>query len=531
MKITFKRIASYKKWLMMSALLTPVFLTISYPNFNLHFISWIALIPLLLTIKRIRWFYAFLFAWGVGSLSFMGIFFWIMKVEKFSIPYYLLCGLYLGVFFGFFGLLTPILSHKSLLYPIYSSALWISLEYLRSHLSFLSLPWALLGHSQYKNLYLIQISSFTGVYGISFLIVLVNVSLGELLERAYLYFAKKEKKALSRLSLYLYLSPLLIVALILYSGKYYVNKIQKNIYNNTIRLGLIQGNVPQEIKWGEENLVSTLDLYESLTKEAAKMKPHLIIWPETSIPIDLHSVPSHRWRIMRLARQINIPLICGAAGSVKIGGTGDKNKKIYNSAFYISSKGQKAGEYRKIKLLPFGEFIPSIGTFSLKSIFPELKSNFTSGKVVKTFSLEGESFGITICWENIFPDLFRKNVLKGATFMVNISNDAWFKDSAGPYQHLMCNIFRAVENRISIARAANTGISCFIDPFGNIIKKISNSGGLDLNVRGICYGDIPIFRRQTFYTKHGDVFSFLCITFTCTFILFKTVTKIGIKRL
>ncbi|MGA1867365.1 MAG: apolipoprotein N-acyltransferase [bacterium] len=483
-------------------LLTPLLLTASFPQHDFSFLGWIALIPLIIIILTVRWHKSFILSWICGVVTFMGIFSWILQVEGFSLGHYLLLGLYLGIYFALFGLLVHIFDQKKMTYPLYMALIWVLLEYLRSHFSFLALPWALLGHTQYKNLNLIQCASFTGVYGISFLMVLVNASLALFLYRIFRSRGKSSNKIEC-----LVLWPLLLV--------FFISLWGKNICNNAnlcrkVRVGLVQGNIPQDIKWEKKMLSLTIDTYEKLTKEVATQKPSLILWPETSIPIDFHSYPTKLWRILRLTKSIKIPLVCGAAGRAKIGRAGHKSDGIYNSAFYISALGGVPEEYRKNKLLPFNEYVPSVGGIPLSVFSPTLKSRFLIGEKVKVFSLDKENFGITICWENIFPDYFRRFIIEGASFMVNISNDGWFKDSAGPYQHLMCSVFRAVENRISIARAANTGISCFIDPFGKIIRKVTDERGKDVGITGIASEDIPIFRERTFYTHHGDIFIFIC---------------------
>jgi apolipoprotein N-acyltransferase len=284
------------------------------------------------------------------------------------------------------------------------------------------------------------------------------------------------------------------------------------------------------MKWKKDTFYRIFGRYKALTQKVAQEKPSLIIWPETAMPLDFRSSPRDFWRILSLAREVDIPIIVGAAGAAKIGKSGDRSKGRYNSAFYISSQGRLFGEYRKTKLLPFGEYIPSVGRLSFSFVVPGLESNFIPGDNTKVFPLDEEPFGITICWESIFADLFRDFVLKGASFMVNISNDAWFKDSAGPYQHLICNIFRAVENRVSIARVANTGISCFIDPFGRITKKIEKNGNKYLDVTGVICGDMPLYQGTTFYTKYGDIFVFVCITIFSLVLIWRCTKYLYFQR-
>lgn len=520
----YKKLGSQKSRVYF-AFLTPIFLTLSFPRYNLSLFVWFALIPLLIAVRNLGYASSFLLSWAIGILSSMGIFFWINQVNKFSLPYFLLAGIYLGIYMGLFVLFSRIFKHNNGLYPIFIASLWVCIEYLRSNFFFLAFPWALLGHSQFRNINLIQISSVTGVYGLSFLIVLVNVCLIKFFNDIFIILKGRGNgsKMSHRITLFIYLGPIFLIAVSITWGR----RIRKRCEGGeTIRVCVVQGNIPQEVKWKKETLSWTIDRYENLTRRAAQDRPQIIIWPETSIPVDLRYSPKYQRRVFGLARELATPLVFGASGSAKIGGLGKNRKKVYNSAFYITSEGLYKGEYQKMKLLPFGEYVPSIGKWSLESLFPELKSAFAPGGHAKIFPLQAQSFGVTICWENIFPDLFRRFVLKGATFMINISNDAWFKDSAGPYQHLMCQIFRAVENRISIARAANTGISCFISPSGEIIREVTEFPGRDIDVAGIITDELPLFKGATFYTHYGDVFAFFCILMLALGILLKLINKI-----
>ncbi|MGA1841443.1 MAG: apolipoprotein N-acyltransferase [bacterium] len=506
------------------AFLTSLFLILSFPKYDLSFFSWIALVPLLFIIQRMRWLKAFVLSWMVGLISFMGIFIWINQVKGYSAIYFLFSGLYLWIYFGLFGLFSRLFDYRRFFYPVLVALVWVILEYARSNLFFLSLPWALLGQTQYKNINLIQISAYTGVYGISFLVALVNSSIAVILSHL-IFSGKLEKKGVGFFCYHL--SPILLVLLISFWGR----SVQKN--NNisgSVRVGLVQGNIPQDIKWNKETFGWSFERYKALTKDLAEAHPSLIIWPETAMPLDFHSSPWYLWRILALAREIDVPIILGAAGAAKIEKSDDRSKGIYNSAFYISSQGKMSGEYQKIKLLPFGEYIPSIGKFSLSFLTPGLTGKFIAGSKEKIFPLNEKPFGVTICWEGIFADLFRRFVSKGASFMVNISNDAWFKDSAGPYQHFVCNIFRAVENRISIARVSNTGISCIIDPFGRVIKKVENKNGEHLNITGVVCDDMPLYQGATFYTKYGDIFVIFCITLFSLALVFKFTKYICFSR-
>ncbi len=507
------------------ALLTPLFLILSFPKYDLSFLAWIGLVPFLFIIQRVGRMKAFVLSWIIGLISFMGIFSWIKQVKGFSAIYFLLSGLYLGMYFGLFGFIARLFDYRHFFYPVFVALFWVILEYVRSNFFFLALPWALLGQTQYKNINLIQIASYTGIYGISFLVALVNASIAMILSH-FTLCKKLERRTIVFLCYNLF--PILIVIFILFWGR---NVQKNNSISGSVRVGLVQGNISQEVKWKKDTFLRSFERYKALTKDLAEEGPSLIIWPETAIPFDFRSSPGEFWKILGLAREIEVPIILGAAGATKIGGSVDRSKgATYNSAFYISSKGKILGEYQKIKLLPFGEYIPSIGRFSLSFLTPGLKAGIIPGNRIKVFPLNEKVFGVTICWENVFADLFRKLVLKGASFIINISNDAWFNDSAGPYQHLVCNIFRAVENRISIARASNTGISCVIDPFGRVIQKVENNDGECLNIAGAVCKDIPLYQEATFYTKHGDIFMIFCIALFNLVLIWEFAGYISLRR-
>ena len=500
------------------SLLTPLLLTLSFPRFEFSFLAWIALVPFLLAIMRTGRIKAFVLSWGIGLLSYMGIFFWIHQVRGYTLYHYLISGIYLGAYWGILGLLLNLVDHRRYAYPLYVAIAWVTLEYIRSNFFFLSFPWALLGQTQYKNINLIQISGYTGVYGLSFLLVMVNASIAALLYH-FIFISHCRQGKGEDAFLTVYLSPILLVLLLSLWGK----SVRRS-YDTAgmVRVGLVQGNIAQEIKWNKDVFPLTFERYKALTKKVALEKPSLVIWPETAIPVDFRSQPRAFWRILGLAREVDIPIIFGAAGSSKIGGSDGGEKGIYNSAFYISSQGKILGEYHKIRLLPFGEYIPSMGGISFAFLTPGLKGNFVPGDNKKLFSLANDRFGVTICWENIFPDLFRGFVSRGASFMINISNDAWFKDSAGPYQHLMCQVFRAVENRISIVRVANTGISCVIDPFGSIVKRVGDDEDQYLNITGVASEDIQTNHSPTFYTRYGDIFVIGCTAMLVIYLVWRS---------
>jgi len=267
--------------------------------------------------------------------------------------------------------------------------------------------------------------------------------------------------------------------------------------------------------------------YADLTKQAAQDQPTLIVWPEAATPGLLLKNLRLLDKTMTLIREVNAHFIVGSSENPKfIKGSSLKPENIGNTALFFSPKGKFLGQYLKIHLVPFGEYIPFEGTVPWPHfIVPEEKKTYEiPGKEFTLFRLEGAKFGVLICWEIVFPELFRQFVKNGADFMLNITNEGWFGETAAPYQLAAVSVFRAVENRISLARAANTGVSCFIDPYGRTTGRVQN-GNKDIFVEGYLTQEIRLTQEKTLYTQYGDIFVYVCLILTAVIIalsLFRT---------
>jgi apolipoprotein N-acyltransferase len=217
--------------------------------------------------------------------------------------------------------------------------------------------------------------------------------------------------------------------------------------------------------------------------------------------------------IPALAKDLETHLLIGSSQSPKFGSAEFKMTHNFNTAFLFSPDGRFKGKYQKIYLLPFGEYLPYENILPWPRGFRRLIDETGAvipGKDYTLLELDRVPFGALICWENIFSDFFRQFVKRGARFMVNLTNEAWFGDTAAPTQFLAMNVFRATENRVSIVRSANTGISCFIDPYGRIMGKVEK-GGRDVFVEGYLTMGIPLSKGTTFYTRYGDIFVYVTI--------------------
>jgi len=481
------------------SLLSGILLILSFPHFDLEFLAWFALVPLFFSIEGKGLRLSFEIGFLTGIITFLGILYWIIvAVHTYgNIPLIpsglilLLLVAYLSLFIGVFTYLTRFIQIRSGLQTmLFTPLLWVALEYLRSHL-LTGFPWASLGYSQYLNLSFIQIADITGVYGPSFVIVLVNATLfGILRQWPKKIFLVKE----------VIFTGLVLLSLLIY-GHLKMVVVERHVNQNSpLKIGLVQGNIDQSVKWEQSLQIETLQIYKKLSYTVAEEKPDLIIWPETATPFFFQDADEYQPFVLDIPKKTDAFLLFGAP-SYKI----EKGKvKNYNSAYLVSPSGELVGKYDKIHLVPFGEYIPMQHLLFFIGSLGEGIGDFKPGKEIFNFSLPQGKFGVLICFEIIFPDLCRRFVKGDVNFLVTITNDAWFGRTSAPYQHFSMATFRAVENRVFVARAANTGITGFIDPTGKILKagRIFTEEAMS--------GTIRLSDLKTFYTLYGDIFAWVC---------------------
>lgn len=507
-------IAYSPQWLL--AIVASLLLVLSFPGFNIWLLAWIGFVPLLFAVEKQKPFSAFLISYLAGFLFFLGTIYWLMHV---SLPGMLVVVAYLSLYFGLFGLIVNIEFRSKKPNTQYSvlntlfliPAAWVALEWLRAHV-LTGFGWATIGYSQSFNLPVIQIADITGVYGVSFLIVMSNTGIFLTIKN---FKAKKDNVTV------LFIAAILILAAFAY-GIFRLNNI---FTGERLRVAVVQGNIPQKEKWDPRFADMIMAKYELLTRNAASEKPDLIIWPESSVPGFVEQEKELFEKVRNLSIEINTQLLVGSPRyeDTKTGTV------YYNSAFLFLKDGRIQDHYDKLHLVPFGEYVPLKNLFFFVHKFaPRPIGDFSAGKeftvfkffVVRTAKekemnwqfMKKASFSSLICFEDIFPDIARGFVNRNANFLVNITNDAWFGKSSAAYQHAQASIFRAVENRINVLRAANTGLSCFIDQKGRIVGRVA-SDGKDLFVGGFKVNDIILSRIKTIYTIYGDIFAYLCLFF------------------
>jgi len=516
-----KRATIQKITFLVFPLLSGCLLFLSFPPYNFGWLAWIGLIPLFLSLsKGSSVLNGFLSGYLCGLVFFPGIFNWILQTTGYTYLHHLLLDLYLGFYMALFGLFFTLVARWTgrLTAMISAPFIWVVLEAARSSFFFLALPWGLLAHSQYLYLPVIQIASFTGVYGVSFWVVLVNSIFSLVI--IYILDGLKPDAGLKQAAPFnkrvwlfaIICSSLLICTCVLYG---FITK-HAGPAGQTIKIAAIQGNVPQTKKFDRKYSRKIVNIYSGLSDQAIERKPDLIVWPETATPRPINQDPALLNWIQSIADSAGAPLVFGSAQVQKTQKPSRKNRLGTNSAYMVmpGGKGDLERRYDKMKLFPFGEYLPCRGRLPWSFIHIPDIDKFSPGKEFTLFNYQGIPFAVTICWENLFADMVRQFVKKGAGFIINITNEAWFEQTAAPYQFLSMNVFRAVENKVYVVRCGNTGISCIIDPVGRVIERVRDDSGNDVFVPGILFGSITPAFSNTFYTRHGNWLVWGCIFFS-----------------
>ncbi len=483
-------------WSALSGLL----LFLSFPKYGSAALAWVALCPLLLALRNLKPAEAFRAGFVTGLIYNVGILYWINYVIAVygNLPAYaglaamLLLATFLALFVGVFSASVAWFGRRGVAAIFSAPLLWVALEFCKSHI-LTGFPWENLAYSQHAWRTVIQMCDITGFYGLSFLIVLVNVILSDLMP------LRDKKHAAIEVAV-----GLVLMGLVVGYGHYRIADVQARVQLAAMaQVALIQGNIDQGIKWSPEFRDETLKIYDRLTREAASSaeKPDLVVWPETAVPFYFQNVDPRYRDVLDLARDSGAWLVIGSPGYKAGSGTGEP----VNAAFVISPQGQLVGQYDKVHLVPFGEYVP------LRRLLPFMTNivpgicDFSTGDGFHPLKLKDRKIGVLICYEAIFPEIARAYHRAGAELLVNMTNDAWFGRTSAPFQHLEMAAFRAVETRRYIVRAANTGISAIIDPTGAI------ETATELYQAARLSGRVHYLRIETIYSRIGDAFVYGCL--------------------
>ncbi len=497
------------------ALVSAGLVVASFPPFDFGLLGLVALAPLLFALDTSH--RPFLVGWLCGWAAFTGIVWWVYYAMAHfggipplvAVPLTLLLTAIMGAFWGLFAWARARLRRAVPGLPdvVAVPVLWTAAEFVRGSLPDLEFPWALLGQSLYRHLPLVQVADLGGVWAVSFLAALVGAGVAS--------FARNPRGSGWDTGIKPLGAALAVLALCAWYGWF---RLGQPPDGPGLRVAVVQGSVPQDVKWDRRFREETFRTHEELTRAAAGAGADLIVWSESATAFVYQREPEYQRRLAELVRQSGTPLLFGSPAFE----SGSGKTSLRNRAYMIGSDGQVAGWQDKQQLVPFGEFVPFKRLLFFARPLVQAVGSFEPGERPEVLSVPGGRFGSLICYEVIFPDLVRRFAGAGAEFLVNITNDAWYERSAASSQQFANLVFRAVENRRPIARSANTGISGFVDTHGRIISAS------DLFVRGQYRATLALSRRATLYTAWGDWLPKLCVLLATALLV---VTRIHPGRL
>lgn len=494
-----------------------VLLILSFPDFNLGPLAWVALVPLLVALaNRPAPGRSFLFGWLAGTIFFYGSCYWLTysMIHYGGIPpwaaYLLLVpgALTLGLFPGIFAFVLARLNtrwgpHGLIAAPV----IWVALEWVR--LALTGQLWNATGYSQAYQPLLIQSAHWGGVYMVSFLVVLVNASV------AFLIVERSKRAAvLAGLTL----SVVAIVSIAAYKTTPEPPEITNSADLTVVAL---QPNVPMSIPKSIDEMRELTSRHMAMTEAALKQlandsAPRLVIWPESPMNFAYGTDSQLREILTRLASENHTAVLFNSQEVAP-------NEGIYNSALFVNPEGKLAGQYDKIRLLPFGEYVPLPRWLPGAGLITAVVGDFTPGTEYKLISVDGRRIGVFICIESAYPYIARTFTNEGADLLINISNDGYLGPTAVMRQHLANAVFRAVENGRPLLRVTNSGITAYITPNGQLKDQTK---GFETAVR--TWRISSHVNVDTFYSKHGDLF--VVAMSTITLLLFAASFNFGGRK-
>jgi apolipoprotein N-acyltransferase len=482
------------------------------------FFAWFALVPLFLALRGAKPRLAAFLAFTFGFLQFGGILYWIAilpAAEPLSVLGWGVLVFYLSLYIALFGALNAWVTRRLKLSEIWVSPfLWVGLEYIRGSRPWGGFNWGEIGYSQAPYPCLLALTTFGGVYGLTFLIVWVNVLLSKGLESKDLAVNIEERKA-SGWPRWIYFA-LAFTVILLTAGWGFI-KVQNTSLRKAGTVALLQPSIDQTIKWSKANETATYDKLEKLVQEAQLTHPNLIVWPETAAPDYLLLTPRLLSRVHDIVAQSQTFHLIGCLDATQ-GKDGEMH--YFNSAAHFLPDGTSNGMYHKRHLVPFGEFVPF--QKYIKFLGPVIGDlgDFDIGDSYQKFQTAAFSYSPMICYEIVFPNDAREAVLNGADALVNISNDAWFGFTASPYQHAMMAVVSAASQRKPLLRSANTGISLIADPLGRVLSSTH------LYEDQVLPGDVWLASDgPTLYARWGNWIPRFCLFLSALLILCALIFK------
>jgi len=525
-------------WQLGSAVAAGLLLSAAFPPLEWDFLAWFALAPLLLTPLPVRWSRALLIGAAFGLSHFVTLLTWLNTIGFFA-------GVWLGMWCSLFAmawylfvvavqrrlalwqrkhdhqaypaarlLISGRLPEQAVLVVVYAAA-WVSLEWLRSWL-FTGFPWGFVGISQWQRLGLLQLTTVTGVYGLSYVIVSVNVALAAMLpwwwqrwrRRGAQQQQQQQRGALAWPLLMAALPMPLILALALRPSPL-------GEPATTLRVLAVQGHLEQMRIYSPEQLTEALQVYSTLTRQGVRLtRPELVLWPETAVPAPVRWEPQYHAMMRELFTSIDSWLLLGSIDYRPVPGN-DDDYLVYNSAMLFDGHGQLREIYDKVQRVPFGEYTPFARYMPWLEDWIGMGRALSPGHDYTLLNLPKHVLaGPLICYEDVYARISRAFVVRGANVLFVLTNDAWYAESAGSRQHMIHAVFRAVETRRPLIRAGNNSDTCLILPDGRIVDPLLDGSNRFVRMAGSYEVPVWIDPPHTWYTRYGDVFAYACTALT-----------------
>jgi apolipoprotein N-acyltransferase len=371
------------------------------------------------------------------------------------------------------------------------AAAWVSLEYLRGIVVIGGFPWIPLGNTMVTLLPIAQLASVGGVYALSLFVALVNAGFGLVIISA----PREQRRVLA--------ATLALIATVAVWGGMRLSANTLVEGGTPVRVGLVQASIPQADKWNDAKAGQIVERYLQMTRQAVAEGAELVVWPESSTPFIFDEDPVGEALVRGVVASTGVPLLFGTDEIER----GEKNR-YFNSAFMLDSGGATAAVYRKIHLVPFGEYVPFTHLLFFVKPLVESVSDFTPGSLVTMLPIRGHMMSTAICYEVTYPTLMREAVLRGSELLTTITNDAWYGESSAPFQHFEMAAMRSIEQGRYLVRAANTGITGIVDPYGRVLARTH------LGEATVVVGEARFVQARTLYATMGDRVAHAAIALT-----------------
>ncbi len=502
------------------AITSGILFALSFPKYGHPAFAWIALAPLLVALSHTTPSRAFTLGLVTGVFYFTGTLYWItgvmVRYGDLQTWVAILVNASLVGYLAFFPALFAFVVRRLTIAhgPQMLAAapiVWVATELGRNY-PFGGFPWVLLGYSQVTVLPTAQLASVFGVHGVSMLVASVSTALamytttGSTAEALPSAAPSRERPSdVGRPFRGAY--PIAIVLAIVFAvalwGARRAASADLTRAGEPIRVGLIQGNVTLEERMDRSRLRSIFDNYLNMTRQAIREGASFVIWPEAATPFRFEDDPIGAGRIRTLAQQAHVPILLGSDQIER--STRGLPTKYYNSAFMVRADGTTAGAYRKMHLVPFGEYVPAKWLFFFAAPLVENVSDFSAGDVATILPVGTHNLSTAICYEVVYPDLVRQFVVAGSEMLTTITNDAWFGRTSAPFQHFEQASMRAIEEGRYLVRSANTGVSGIVDPYGRVLARTP------IFQQAVLVGEARFLTETTFYARHGDVLAWASV--------------------